>query len=265
MKLTEKQITERGEAVNFWVNSARRFALDHFHNLEKLQIQTKSSPMDLVSIVDKEIEISFRKFVAERFPGDSIIGEEQGSANYDPEKPCWVIDPIDGTMPYLLGMPGWGISVGLVTGGDVVFGMIDLSAKNELYTAFKGKGTFCNGKQVFIDQEARIKTKPLAAGISHRSDPGPYCKFLEKYMRAGGGFLRTGSCVDLMTYLASGRIAAYYEPHINSWDCMAGLILVREAGGTDGVTIDEKFLLEGGELLAGNKEILKEIEAILRS
>jgi len=205
-------------------------ALDHFRNRDRLVIEAKATPQDIVSRADREVEDLIRARIGAAFPDDGILGEEggqqAGSTGF-----TWVIDPIDGTSPFLAGMPHWCVVIALVEGETTVAGVTVQPMAGETFAARRGQGATLNGAPMRCDPAHRIDNCNVAVGASHRTDPGHVAGVIEGLMRAGGIFYRNGSGAQMLANVAAGRLGGYYEPHMNPWDCLAGLLMVEEAGG----------------------------------
>ncbi len=205
-------------------------ALDHFRNRDRLVIEAKVSPQDIVSRADREVEDLIRARIAADFPADGILGEE-GGAQTGSTGFTWVIDPIDGTSPFLAGLPHWCVVIALVQGETTVAGVIAQPLAEETFTAIRGQGAWLNGAPMRCASDHRVDNSNVAVGASHRTDPGHVGGVIEGLLRAGGIFYRNGSGAQMLANVAAGRLGGYYEPHMNPWDCLAGLLMVEEAGG----------------------------------
>ncbi|TMV62154.1 inositol monophosphatase, partial [Thioclava sp. BHET1] len=179
---------------------------------------------------DRAVEDLIRAEIAKSFPEDGILGEEhgeqEGSSGW-----IWVVDPIDGTASFLAGLRDWCISIAAVKNGVTEIGMILQPTTGDLYVARKGAGALLNGRQIAVRPEAQITRHPLGFGTNPRVPPEEATAFIATLLGAGGMFYRNGSGALMLAYVAAGRLCGYYEAHINAWDCLAGLLLIREAGG----------------------------------
>lgn len=224
---------------------AGKVALGYFEARESLVIETKRDPQDVVSIADREVENLLRARVAETNPDDGFLGEEYGyvagSSGY-----TWVVDPIDGTSPFVNGMPNWCVSIAVLHGGEPVIGVIVSPCHNEVYAGALGKGATLNGKPLTLDPQRTIRNAVTGIGANHHVAPAVIGRLVEALLEAGGTFIRNGSGALMIAYVAAGRLVGYYEPYMHAWDCMAGLCLVREAGGWV-----HPFPVEGEQLTKG--------------
>lgn len=238
--------SQRYEAAQKLAREAGSLAFDYFRRRGELAVERKG-PQDVVSIADREVEALIRRRLADAFPEDAFLGEESGvSGGAGQGQATWVVDPIDGTFCFLNGMPTWCVSIALVRDGAIELGVIYDPNADELYAARRGGGTFLNGvRQPGLTAEA-FSDGSFGTGFSHRSAPEEIGPFIQELLADGGIFFCNGSGALMLAYVSVGRLVGYFEPHINSWDCLAGLLLVREAGGW---TCD--FLADDG-LLRGN-------------
>ncbi len=209
---------------------AGELALDYFRKRETLVIETKRDPQDVVSIADREVENLIRARFHEACPGDGILGEEYG-LEYGSSGFTWVVDPIDGTSPFVNGMPNWCVSIGLLHDGVPALGVISAPCHGELYAAALGRGATLNGKTLTLDPSRNIRNAVTGIGANNYVSPAFVGKMVESLLDAGGNFVRNGSGALMLAYVAAGRLVGYYEPYMHAWDCMAGYCLVKEAGG----------------------------------
>ena len=221
-------------------------ALDYFHRRETLVIETKRDLQDVVSIADREVENLIRARVAEVHAGDGFLGEEYGLAEGHSGY-TWVVDPIDGTSPFVNGMPNWCVSIAVLHNSEPVIGVICAPCHDELYAGASGKGATLNGKVLTLDPSRTIRNAVTGIGANNHVTPAFVGKMVEKLLEAGGNFIRNGSGALMLAYVAAGRLVGYYEPYMHAWDCLAGYCLVREAGGWH-----HPFPVEGDRLTKGS-------------
>jgi myo-inositol-1(or 4)-monophosphatase len=205
-------------------------ALDYFKRRETLVIETKRDLQDVVSIADREVESLIRMRFADAYPTDGVLGEEYGLTN-GTSGFTWVIDPIDGTSPFVNGMPNWCVSIGLLHEQVPVVGVIAAPCHNELYSAALGMGATLNGRRLELDPTKTIQNAVTGIGANSYVSPAVVAKMVEELLEAGGNFIRNGSGALMLAYVAAGRLVGYYEPYMHAWDCLAGYCLVKEAGG----------------------------------
>jgi myo-inositol-1(or 4)-monophosphatase len=245
------------------VGEAGRLALQHFARLDSLATETKREGQDVVTEADRAVEDLIRAGIARAFPGDGVLGEERG---HEPGTSgwTWVVDPIDGTSCFVSGLRDWCISVAAMREGEAQIGLILQPTTGDLYAAVRGAGAALNGRPIRVAEDARIGNRLLGFGANFRVPKESITGFAGVLLRAGGMFYRNGSGALMLAYVAAGRLAGYYEAHINAWDCMAGLLLIREAGGwTADFPGPERALEEGGPVLAGPYAVRDELIALV--
>ncbi|MDA9019954.1 inositol monophosphatase [Flavimaricola sp.] len=233
-------------------------ALAYFNARDTLVIEDKMNPQDMVSQADKEVELLLRAAIAAAFPDDAILGEE-GGATVGNSGFIWVLDPIDGTSPFLAGLPHWGVVIAILQGDETVAGVIAQPMAGETFTARLGAGAWVNDTPMQVGHDLTLNTCNVGMGISHRSPIGPFIKAIEDVLTAGGMFYRNGSGAVMLASVAVGRLGGYYEPHMNPWDCLAGLLMVREAGGQ---TLPFPVGAQGGTVLAAAPRVFLPLHSI---
>lgn len=216
---------------------ARKIALEAglhartaFENRDGMTVSTKGT-QDWVTNVDVEVETLIRKRIEEAFPGATVLGEENGGAVGDHDAALWVVDPIDGTTCFLLGIPQWCVVLAHVVGGEPEVAAIYDPMADEMYHATRGGGAFCNGRPIKTASATSIREGLISVGASGQADPAKSAAYMDQLVSGGGMYLRIGACALALCYVASGRLLAMHEPRVSPWDDLAGLLIVREAGG----------------------------------
>src|SRR3712207_3661471 len=226
---------------------AGRLAERHLRSRPKtLQIDFKGD-QDYISAVDAEVEALIRTRLQEAFPEDSFYGEEGGG---DFGSAAWVVDPIDGTANFMRGIPMFCISIAFVRDGQARIGIIYDPVHGELYAAASGRGATLDGLPMRVSGLTDIRQSTVEAGWSTRLPHDRYTALVQTLKEAGSGVRRGGSGALALAYVADGRIDAYCELHMNSWDALAGLMLVQEAGGWTNDFLAKDGLTEGNPILA---------------
>jgi len=219
----------RLEAAIGIAREAGALALDYFRNRDRLSVETKRHPTDLVSEADREVEVLIRSALSAAFPDDAQLGEEHG-ISAGSSGLTWVIDPIDGTAPYLKGMPGWCVSIGAHDGEKPVIGVIYAPVLDEMFSARHGQGVTLNGAEIRVTTDT-VRTGLLGFGANDRVDPAQVGNLLADLMQEGSSWTRYGSGALMLAWVAAGRLVGYVEPRMSAWDCLAGYCLIEEAGG----------------------------------
>jgi myo-inositol-1(or 4)-monophosphatase len=243
----------RFELARDVIRHAGKRAMEYFDGMAgDLEIEAKANPLDMVSIADKNVEAIIRDQIADSFPEDGFLGEEMGIQKGDND--ClWVIDPIDGTACFVNQMPSWCISIALLVKGRIELALIYQPCGKELFTAKRGEGAFVNGEPIKASTARSVGDGVMGLGLSHRIKSDVIIAFIKELLDREGIFVRNGSGALSMAYAAAGRLIGYYEPHINSWDCLAGILLMTEAGGWANDYLGAPDALEKGApiLIAG--------------
>jgi len=262
--LVDQQIRQRFALAETVIKAAGDKALNFFNQREQLVIETKADPQDVVSIADKEVEILIRQGISAHYPDDGFLGEEQGVTQGENDY-LWVIDPIDGTACFVNGMPPWCISIALMKGDKIAAGLIYDPNADELFTAIAGEGTQLNGSQITALEVTSVTEGVMGVGTSHRVPQQGFIGFMQRLLESGGMFVRNGSGALMLAYVAAGRLIGYYEPHINAWDCLAGLILVKEAGGWTNPFLADDGLTTGNPILVTANGLQHQLNALTSS
>ena len=228
------------------IHEAGDLAAGYFARRVTLTRETKG-PQDFVSVADREVEVLIRTRLAEAFPEDGFLGEESGGGA---SERCWVVDPIDGSNNFLRGLPLWGVSIAYAIVGEPVIGLINLPCVGRLYSAVRGGGAWCDGVPIHVSRATDLAQATITVGISRRTSPDLSLPMIETALRSGGALRCMGSCVVALTMVAEGTVDGYFEAHIQAWDCLAGVLIVREAGGRTNEFPGPVMLARGGPLLA---------------
>ncbi|MBB4121275.1 inositol monophosphatase family protein [Martelella radicis] len=217
-------------AAKIIIREAGALALDFFRRRESLIVETKTSGQDLVSVADRSVEGFIRAEIAARFPEDGLLGEEHGKAD-GKSGFCWIIDPIDGTSPFLHGLESWSVVIAIAEGDRTVLSLIAHPATGALYWAEEGHGAWCDNKQLSIDAATPFSGGVIAIGPGGAVHARAVGRIIANILEDGGSFMRNGSAALSLAHVAQGSYLGFYEPELSAWDCVAGLLLVREAGG----------------------------------
>jgi len=215
---------------------------------DTLAIQAKASTQDVVSRADREVEARLRDGIALAFPDDGILGEEE-AAKAGTSGFTWVIDPIDGTMPFLSGLPHWCVAIALVERDRVQAAATFAPVYGTLYHARRGGGAFRDDERLTVHHDIGLGNALTAVGASDRVAPATAAAIVTRLMNAGGMFYRNGSGALMLAQVAAGHLAGYVEPHMNAWDCLGGLLMVEEAGGVADFDLP-RMIAHGGPVLA---------------
>ncbi|MFO1315681.1 MAG: inositol monophosphatase [Burkholderiales bacterium] len=214
---------------------------------------------DVVTEMDREVERHIRAAISARYPQDAIIGEEEGGGAGDR---LWLIDPIDGTANYARGLPRYCVSIGYLERGVPLIGAIYDPSHDWLYAAARGEGAWRDGQRLGVSPCADVDAATVECGWSTRRPAAAYVDLLSRVMEAGAAIRRAGSGALGLADVAAGAVEAYVELHINAWDCAAGIVLVREAGGFTNDFFAGEGLRAGNPLLATNAALCAKLAAV---
>ncbi|MFO1303263.1 MAG: inositol monophosphatase family protein [Burkholderiales bacterium] len=219
---------------------------------------------DVVTEMDGAVERYIRAEIARRYPQDAVLGEEQGEerggAGGDR---LWIIDPIDGTANYARGLPRYCVSIGYAEQGVPVLGAIYDPSNDALYAAARGEGAWQDGERMRVSEIDDMQAATVECGWSTRRPASAYVDLIGRVFAAGAAMRRAGSGALGLVDVAAGRVEAYAELHINSWDCAAGIVLVQEAGGFTNDFFAGDGMRAGNPLLATNAALCGKLAAVI--
>jgi myo-inositol-1(or 4)-monophosphatase len=225
--MTATDLDRRLEATARVCRAAGALARDFFERRQELVIEHKGR-QDLVSAADRAVEQLIRDQLGALFPEDGFLGEEGGGVAGDR---LWVIDPIDGTMNFLRGVPYWGVVIAYAVEGRPVVGATYDPVHDELWLAGLGRGTTRNGVPVRVSGLLDAHAGCIGLSFNFKQPRKRYVALIDGLTREGFDHRRMGSSALKLCYTADGRIDGTVSLHCNSWDVLAGLLLVTEAGG----------------------------------
>lgn len=196
---------------------ASKILIRDFGELEKLQV-SKKSPSDFVTNSDLKVEKIIIEELERGRPNFSFISEENGIKKNKDNNNTWIIDPIDGTINFLHGIPHFAISIALKSNNEIISGLVFDPIKDEMFYAEKNNGAFLNNQRIRVSNKNKFDNCLFAIGGKIANEPN----FTNR---------RSGSAALDLAYVAAGRFDGYFQKDLNLWDIAAGIILVQEAGG----------------------------------
>jgi myo-inositol-1(or 4)-monophosphatase len=207
---------------------------------------------DLVTEADRASERLIVERLRSHFPTHSIVAEEggglEGSSEYR-----WYVDPLDGTTNFAHGFPMFNVTLGLERAGEMLAGVVYDPVHDEMFSAEAGGGTYLNNHRIRVSKTARVEDALVATGFpSRKRHENVNVHFYYQLAMMSHGVRRAGAAALDLAYVACGRLDAFWEFGLNPWDMAAGVLLVREAGGTASDMHGGPFSLRGPHMLADN-------------
>ena len=225
-----KALADRMALAEKVARDAGAVALRHFNARDALEIETKRSLTDMVSIADREVEQMIHTALLAAFPDDGFLGEEYG-LTAGRNGLTWVVDPIDGTAPFLTGLPGWCVSIGLMDADGPALGAIFAPVLDEMFVGGRGSGATLNGQPIQVTTRFDLSTGLLGLGANDRVPAARLGQMHADLAEAGVAWVRYGSGALMLAFVAAGRLVGYAEPRMSLWDCLAAYAVIEAAGG----------------------------------
>ena len=243
---------------------ASRSLIRDFGEIENLQVSEKG-PGDFVTSADKRTEKILIDELRKAHPEYGFVTEESGILNKSNLKNRWIIDPIDGTMNFLNGIPQFAISIGYEEDGEIKSGVIFNPITNEMFCAEKGNGAYLNNSRIRVSKKKKIKDALLVTGgpkgASKIKD-----KIFSEYIKISNNVSNVrkfGSAALDIAYVACGRFDGYWQRELNYWDIAAGIIILKEAGGFVDFFEEDLNLPLKKNILATNSIIHNELSDLI--
>lgn len=224
------------------------------------RIDHKNGHFNLVTNVDKEVEEIIVRKIKSNFSDHVIIAEESGRHNkhsmYE-----WFIDPIDGTTNFAHGYPFFCTSIGFAIDDEMVIGLVNNPIRNELFTGRKNKGAYLNKKKIRVSSIKKLQDALLVTGFPHDKKSSKMKNFnrFKNLTLNSHGVRRDGAAALDLCYVACGRVDAFWEEKLSSWDVAAGKVILEEAGGKITKFSGEKYSVFDKEIIASNGKIHSEM------
>ena len=244
------------------IREAGAIALDYFRRVADLEVSSKG-PQDMVTEADVAVEKLIKARLAAEFPTDAFLGEETGHADFPDSTGIWVVDPIDGTQPFVSGLSTWCVSIAYVIGTEIQFGLVFNPAADELFTGGIDRPGQRNGRLIHPHPGSGLADGLVFLGCSTRVLPEQVVPVLDRLLHGGGMFVRNGSGALGLCDVACGRLIGYVEPHINSWDCLGAIAVLRAAGAEVSDFLSGDALLHGNWIVAAPPAIYPAVKQVL--
>ncbi|MBI1340758.1 inositol monophosphatase [bacterium] len=243
--------------------AAKRLVRD-FGEVENLQVSRKG-PADFVSTADRKAEEIIHEKLSKARPGYGFLMEETGAVEGSDKSHRFLVDPLDGTLNFLHGLPHFSISIGLEREGVLRAGVVCDVMRNEYFWAETDQGAWLENRRLKVAARKKLVDALVVTGIPQLGKSGKdrFGKELSVVMEEVSGVRRHGSAALDLAWVAAGRLDAYWERGLAPWDIAAGAVLVREAGGM-AEDISGGDLLATGDVIAGPEPIALPLRALLR-
>jgi len=244
---------------------ASRSLIRDFGEVENLQVSSKG-PGDFVTSADKRTEKILINELQKAHPEYGIVSEETGIINKSNTKNRWIIDPIDGTMNFMNGVPQFAVSVGYEEENEIKCGVIFNPIMNEMFCAEKGNGAFLNNKRIRVSNKKKINESLIVTG-GPKGSSKIKDKIFSEYINVSNNVSNVrkfGSAALDLAYVACGRFDGYWQRELNYWDIAAGIVILKEAGGFIDFFEEDKSLPLKRNILATNSYIHEQLKGLLK-
>lgn len=219
--------------------------------------------VDIVTEADRKSESLIVGRLLNRFPGHAILGEEGGTTGAGGARYRWLVDPLDGTTNFAHGFPVFAVSIGLLEDGEPLIGAVYNPVTRDMFTATKGQGAFRGQKRIRVSSVATLSKSLLATGFpSHKRTQNPNIHYYWEFTLRSHGVRRAGSAALDLCSVACGQFEGFWEFGLKPWDTAAGMLIVREAGGTVSDFSGGPYHPGDPELLVSNGLIHEEMKAL---
>ncbi len=210
-------------------NLAASEILNAFNQPKNIEYKSRT---DLVTDTDREAENIIKSVIHSEFPNHGILAEESGLTEGD-KKHLWVIDPLDGTTNFVHGYPSFGISIGLLENNITLIGVVVELPANNIYTAIKNEGAFCNDHKLSVSHISSLEKSLLVTGFGyhHGEKWQANLELFKQLTDKTQGVRRLGAAAIDLCHVAKGVVDGFWEFDLSPWDSAAGVLIVEEAGG----------------------------------
>ena len=260
--MDDHAVARRYRTAKDIAHEAGQTALAYFLDPDALEVVSKGR-QDFVSQADHAVEKLIRERLQGFFSEDGFLGEEGGAAmnNRDADG-IWVVDPIDGTTNFINRVPVWCVSIAYVLRGRIELGVVYDPNADELFAARRGHGAFCGEAPMSTSAADSLTQGTVGVGYSTRTTGATVVESIRRLLDAGGIYQRNGSGALMLAYVGAGRLLGYLEAHINAWDCLAGILLVQEAGGWTNDFLANDGLRQGNPVIAAAPGVADAVRAV---
>ena len=243
---------------------ASRSLIRDFGEIENLQVSSKG-PGDFVTSADKRTEKILIEELQKAHPEYGIVTEETGIINRSNIKNRWIIDPIDGTLNFMNGIPQFAISIAYEEENEIKCGVIFNPIMNEMFCAERGNGAFLNNSRIRVSNKKKINDALIVTG-GPKVESKIKDKIFSEYINVSNNVSsvrKFGSAALDMAYVACGRFDGYWQRELSYWDVAAGIVILREAGGfVDFFEVNKNSTLKKN-ILATNSYIHEDLRELI--
>lgn len=224
-----------------------------YRDLSRIKVQEKGRG-DFVSVIDQQSEQIIRQILQDKFPEHDILGEEFGGLSVAESDYQWIIDPLDGTANFVHGLPHFAISIALLKKGQLEIGLIYNPITDEMFSAARGEGAFCNGQRIRANGQRDSHKAMIATGFPFKTPEQMTQQFAycQSVLEDFSDLRRLGAAALDLCYVACGRQDGYFESGIKPWDIAAGILIAQEAGCLVSDYGDEKAMLDTETIVCAN-------------
>lgn len=256
----ERAARAAGDEIRKWIGRPRQTA-------------AKSSACDLVTEVDKACQEIIRETLSAAFPASQMLGEESVAPGSEAAARAvtearreflWVVDPIDGTLNFIRGIPACTVSIGLMIDDQPVIGVVYDPMRDEMFGGRAGHGAYLNGTMIRVSPEPRLEHAVLASGFPPGGYRGRNAGQIMRLGRHVSSVRAFGSAALHLAYVAAGRVDGFWENDLNAWDLCGGVVLVLAAGGRATDAHGSPYQLGTRHIVATNGHIHEELLRELR-
>ncbi len=235
-------------------------------NREGLEVRAKHRN-DFVTQVDKAAEDAILAILRQAYPDHAVLAEESGDSQGAKSEYRWIIDPLDGTTNFIHGFPQYCVSIALQHRGVTAHGVVYDPARNELFTASKGRGAYLDDRRIRVTKCAQLKDALVGTGFPFKElgRLDLYSRQLRTLMTNSSGVRRAGAAALDLAYVACGRLDAFWEMGLAPWDMAAGALMIQEAGGLVADLAGGQGWLDSGDIAAGTPKVLPPLLEALRA
>ena len=241
-------------------HEAGKLLLEHFRKPAE-GVESKSTPTDLVSAADRASEALILDMIAAERPDDGVLSEEGGGEAGSGL--LWVVDPLDGTVNFLFGIPAWAVSVAVEDENGALVAAVHQPTTGETFTAMRGQGAHLNERAIHVSHRDELSSALVGTGFAYDSRAREVqAVVVSRVLPKARDIRRAGSAALDLAATACGRLDAFYEAPMERWDKAAGILLIQEAGGVVTLLPPPLNHLSPG-VIAGNRALHEQLRSLV--